>query len=170
MLREKLKNEGPAALYNGATASVLATIVGHYPWFATYNLLSEYIPTAHEIQEHIAASDLTSTIDASYALLGSLDQRLFSLLRSGVIGVAASSTSDICSNGLRVLKTLKQTSSDNATSSTSKFSYIGAARHIINSEGWYGLLGRGLETRLLANAVQGALFSVLFKLFQDSSR
>ena len=71
---------------------------------------------------------------------------------------------------LRVLKTVRQTSLDSGDEDSSKFSYIEAATDIIDSEGWAGLLGRGLETRLLANAVQGALFSVLFKFFQGSSR
>ncbi len=173
LLQDKISSEGPSALYNGAIASVLATIIGHYPWFYTYNTLSEVLPTAQDIQQHLASvtsTDLVESTDSIYAFLGLLDPQLFSLLRGGLIGVAASSTSDICSNSLRVLKTVRQTSLDSGEEDSSKFSYIEAAKDIIDSEGWAGLLGRGLETRLLANAVQGALFSVLFKFFQGSSR
>lgn len=173
LLQDKISSEGPSALYNGAIASVLATIIGHYPWFYTYNTLSELLPTAQDVQQHLASvtsTDLVESTDSIYAFLGLLDPKLFSLLRGGLIGVAASSTSDICSNSLRVLKTVRQTSLDSGDEDSSKFSYIEAAKDIIDSEGWAGLLGRGLETRLLANAVQGALFSVLFKFFQGSSR
>jgi hypothetical protein len=44
---------------------------------------------------------------------------------------------------------------------------VEAAKEIIRTEGVKGLLGRGLPTRLLANGLQGLLFSVLWKLFSD---
>lgn len=44
---------------------------------------------------------------------------------------------------------------------------VEAAKRIIREEGWLSLLGRGLGTRILANGLQGILFSVLWKLFQD---
>jgi hypothetical protein len=44
---------------------------------------------------------------------------------------------------------------------------VEAAKEIIRKEGVAGLLGRGLPTRLLANGLQGLLFSVLWKLFSD---
>ena len=31
---------GPSTLFNGAIANSLATLIGHYPWFLTYNYLS----------------------------------------------------------------------------------------------------------------------------------
>ena len=42
-----------------------------------------------------------------------------------------------------------------------------AARLIILDEGIFGLLGRGLKTRILCNGLQGLLFSILWKLFLD---
>lgn len=162
MIREKIASEGPSVLYNGAIASVLATIVGHYPWFFTYNSLSDVLPTAQELHQ-MASTDP----DTLYAMLGQVDERLLSLLRGAIIGVAASSASDICSNSLRVLKTVRQTSVDSSEEGKN-FSYISAAKEIVEAEGWNGLLGRGLQTRLLANAVQGALFSVLYKFFSAS--
>ena len=64
------------------------------------------------------------------------------------------------SNSLRVLKTVRQTSGSNNTS------YIDIAKEVTKQDGLLGLLGRGLQTRLIANALQGMLFSVLFKYFQ----
>ena len=56
---------------------------GHYPWFFVYNYLNETLPQYDELPKR--------------------------LLRSAVIGFAASATSDTCSNSIRVIKTTKQT-------------------------------------------------------------
>ena len=93
-----------------------------------------------------------------------MNPQLLQLLRSGFIGLCASSVSDISSNSLRVLKTVRQTSDDGSKDS---FSYIETAKGIIKEEGFNGLFGRGLQTKLLANGLQSSLFSVLFKYFSS---
>jgi hypothetical protein len=40
-----------------------------------------------------------------------------------------------------------------------------AARQVIRQDGRLGLFGRGLKTRILANGLQGIMFSILWKLF-----
>ena len=82
------------------------------------------------------------------------------LLRGALIGCAASATSDCVSNSLRVLKTVRQTSPD------AGLTYAQAAAAVLAAEGWAGLLGRGLGTRLLTNVLQGAFFSVAWKLVE----
>jgi len=60
---------------------------------------------------------------------------------------------------------LRQSSSnDNDT----KKSLIETAQQVVAQEGLSSLLFRGLSTRLYANALQGILFSVLFKYFQTN--
>lgn len=81
------------------------------------------------------------------------------LLRSAFMGSCATAVSDTASNSIRVVKTTKQTS---ATS----VSYAGAVRLVVANDGWTGLLFRGLGTRLLANALQSALFSVIWKAIE----
>lgn len=44
---------------------------------------------------------------------------------------------------------------------------VEVATLIVREEGIFGLLGRGLKTRILANGLQGLLFSILWKLFLD---
>jgi hypothetical protein len=39
---------------------------------------------------------------------------------------------------------------------------------VIEKDGLGGLFGRGLRTKILANAVQGIMFSVLWRLGQDA--
>lgn len=99
--------------------------------------------------------------------------------------------SDTISNSLRVLKTYRQVNQSRISYSESLFirkvrlqiiftgagladrpaarpaSPAQAAKRIIREEGWLALFGRGLGTRILANGLQGLLFSVLWKLFQD---
>ena len=38
---------------------------------------------------------------------------------------------------------------------------------MVAADGFKGLFGRGLKTRIIANGLQGLLFSVLWKLFLD---
>lgn len=81
-------------------------------------------------------------------------------MRNAGIGFAASFTSDTISNSLRVLKTFRQTSAE-------QISYLEAAQGIIDKEGWMGLFGRGLKTRILTNGMQGMMFSVCWRYFDD---
>eukprot|EP00596_Hydrurales_sp_CCMP1899_P004120 CAMPEP_0119050530 /NCGR_PEP_ID=MMETSP1177-20130426/70467_1 /TAXON_ID=2985 /ORGANISM="Ochromonas sp, Strain CCMP1899" /LENGTH=461 /DNA_ID=CAMNT_0007029049 /DNA_START=366 /DNA_END=1751 /DNA_ORIENTATION=+ len=231
ILKKRLETDGPKTLFSGALASSSATLVGHYPWFLTYNYLSDRLPSGIEIIQniHVLTSDLGASVQGmtggdldllaflpifahyrvdlsegasvvSHLLTNTnIDPTFFNLLRSAFIGLCASSLSDICSNSLRVLKTTKQTAGDenlvnktamknevesevseienNVTSpqiiesvSMKSKSYRELAADIIAKDGWGGLFGRGLQTRILANALQGMLFSVLFKYFQGSSK
>lgn len=95
-------------------------------------------------------------LDATLSVPDSLAAKL---ARNAGIGFAASCVSDTASNSIRVLKTYRQTAEV-------KVSYVDAARSIVAKDGLFGLFGRGLQTRLLANGVQGALFSVGWKYFQ----
>jgi hypothetical protein len=78
------------------------------------------------------------------------------LVRSAGMGFCASLVSDTTSNSIRVVKTVKQTSADN-------LGYVGTVKQIIAQDGLQGLFFRGLSTRLLSNAAQGVMFSVLWK-------
>ncbi|RGP73951.1 carrier protein [Fusarium sporotrichioides] len=136
LLRRRIKSNGIGSLWWGAFATAAATFVGHYPWFATYNFLSETItePPRHPL--------------------------VWWLLRLAFIGFCASIVSDSISNSLRVVKTYRQVND-------TKISYSEAARAVVVQDGVFGLLGRGLKTRILANGLQGILFSILWKLFLD---
>jgi hypothetical protein len=141
--------EGPGALYQGAIAQAAATAVGHFPWFLTYNFLNDQLPP-------ISASD----------------DLMLSLARSAFLGLCSSCVSDICSNSLRVIKTTKQTarlSSESAPEQekSKDISYSEVVRLIIETDGVAGLFGRGLQTRLLTNSIQGAVFSIVWKYFQE---
>ncbi|KAI5116637.1 hypothetical protein M0805_002400 [Coniferiporia weirii] len=82
------------------------------------------------------------------------------LARQAFIGFCASVISDTVSNSLRVVKTYRQVNE-------TRISYISAARAVVATDGLKGLFGRGLKTRILANGLQGLMFSVLWKLFLD---
>ncbi|KAF8435501.1 mitochondrial carrier [Boletus edulis BED1] len=96
-------------------------------------------------------------LDATLPLPTTLIEKL---VRSAFIGFVASIASDCISNSLRVVKTYRQV---NAT----RIAYLDAARAVIAADGVTGLFGRGLKTRILANGLQGIMFSVLWKLFLD---
>lgn len=84
MLRKKISNGGVRVLFHGSLGAMGATMVGHFPWFFTYNSLSAWwqpIPT-----------DFASKLG-----------------RNATIGFCSSVVSDCISNSVRVVKTTKQT-------------------------------------------------------------
>ncbi len=108
--------------------------------------------------------------------MDSSEELFLSLLRSALIGVCSSCVSDTCSNSLRVIKTTKQTAAlggsgmdgtvDQKSITRGEITYRDAVTLILDKDGWGGLFGRGLRTRLLTNALQGAIFSILWKYFE----
>ena len=81
-------------------------------------------------------------------------------LRNGLIGFSSSIVSDSCSNSLRVLKTSKQTYPNN-------IGYLDIGKNIIKNDGLLGLMGRGLKTRILTNGLQGMIFTIGWKYFEE---
>lgn len=81
-------------------------------------------------------------------------------IRNAFIGFCSAAISDTCSNSLRVLKTTRQTSLE-------PIGYVDSAKAIIGKEGYAGLFGRGLKTRILTNGIQGALFTVGWKAIAE---
>ncbi len=41
-------------------------------------------------------------------------------------------------------------------------SYVGVVREVVTKDGWIGLFGRGLKTRLIANGIQVKDFKIIF--------
>eukprot|EP00531_Pseudo-nitzschia_arenysensis_P012362 CAMPEP_0116125140 /NCGR_PEP_ID=MMETSP0329-20121206/5651_1 /TAXON_ID=697910 /ORGANISM="Pseudo-nitzschia arenysensis, Strain B593" /LENGTH=395 /DNA_ID=CAMNT_0003619159 /DNA_START=222 /DNA_END=1409 /DNA_ORIENTATION=+ len=121
-----------SALYQGAAATAVSSIIGHYPWFVIYNGLS----SAEWLQRLIPKN----------------------LFRHASIGLVASVVSDTIVNVFRVIKTTKQTIGANHD-----FTYSDTIRIIVAADGWKGLFGRGLRTRVLANSVQSILFTVIWR-------
>jgi len=81
-------------------------------------------------------------------------------VRNAVIGFASAAVSDTISNSLRVLKTTRQTALE-------PVGYMESAKQIIEKEGYAGLFGRGLGTRILTNGIQGALFTIGWKAIAE---
>jgi len=85
VLKNKIKTNGICALYHGSMGAFGATLIGHFPWFYTYNFLSENIPKPEE------------------------GETLKKLSRYALIGFSSSLVSDSISNSARVVKTTRQT-------------------------------------------------------------
>lgn len=79
-------------------------------------------------------------------------------MRNAGIGLAASIVSDTAVNAIRVVKTTKQ-----AVGSKHSMSYSEVIGMVLAADGWRGLFGRGLLTRILANALQSVVFTVLWR-------
>jgi len=135
----KVRQGGPIVLWHGAFGAYGATLVGHYPWFFVNNYLEATLPKV-------------DPNDSNYMMK--------KLGRNAGIGFCASVASDCCSNSIRVIKTVKQTS-------TVPITYTEAMKQVVEKDGMAGLFGRGLKTRIMANGMQGIMFKVLWKLFED---
>jgi len=96
-------------------------------------------------------------LDANLPIAHTLWQKL---TRRAIIGFIASVVSDTISNSLRVVKTYRQVNE-------TRIGYMDAASAVIASDGIMGFLGRGLKTRILANGLQGLMFSLLWNYFLD---
>ena len=129
ILSNKINKNGYRVLYNGVLASSTSTLVGHFPWFYTYNYLNEIIPKK--------------------------EAGIEKMTRSAIIGFASSSISDVCSNTFRVIKTNRQTSAEN-------ISYSRLIKNIIEKESVFGLMTRGLKTKIITNGIQGMCFTIMF--------
>ena len=129
-------------------------------------------------------------VNEQIPIINKEDDLFLFLVRSAVLGLTASCISDCVSNSLRVIKTTKQTAG--LSDDGSEITYREALTLILDQDGVTGLLGRGLQTRLLVgarslifasrlvltllpfvhlpqtNAIQSAAFSILWKYFQAS--
>ena len=132
-LQARIAVVGLGCMYDGALAAALATLVGHFPWFVTHNYLTSLFP-----DENHSSGAFTK------------------LSRRAAIGFASSVVSDCVSNGVRVLKTVKQTSQVQVT-------YGDVLSNLLQTEGVWGLMGRGLGTKVLANGISAMLFTVMWK-------
>ena len=74
ILSDRLAKEGIFTLWSGALGSSVATLMGHYPWFLTYNFLQGKVPKMSGVAGQF---------------------------RSAIIGFISSFTSDVISNSVR---------------------------------------------------------------------
>ena len=100
------------------------------------------------------------TLDLLQEILPNYQGTGSNLVRNAFIGFTASVVSDTISNSLRVIKTVRQTYYE-------PISYTKTVQLVLAKDGKKGLLGRGLKTRIMANGMQGLIFSVLWKYIQD---
>merc|ERR1712118_170324 len=89
----------PTALWQGACGAMAATGVAFYPFFYTNNQLCATLPA--------------------------WEFRFGKYMRDALIGFVSAAAADSCANSLRVLKTVRQTSTANVT-------YLQAATDIVS--------------------------------------
>jgi hypothetical protein len=141
-------------MWYGSWATVAATLAGHYPVISVIHLHMDLFVHKSSHPQWYGTYDY---LDATLPLPDTLFQKLG---RQALIGFCASVISDTVSNSLRVVKTYRQVNE-------TRIGYSAAARAVIAADGVQGLFGRGLKTRILANGLQGLMFSVLWRLFMD---
>lgn len=98
----KIRTSGVGVLWHGALASSAASLIGHYPWFLTFNTLNARWPRYEDTVSNLG--------------------------RSAVIGFTSSVVSDTVSNSVRVVKTVRQTY-ETPIRSASRWERTGGAMH-----------------------------------------
>ncbi|CAM9463625.1 unnamed protein product [Scytosiphon promiscuus] len=138
VMKERIRIRGPIAAYDGALAFAGGSLMGHYPWYLTYNILEQKLPRKGEGRSRRA--------------------------RSAFIGAAASIVSAAASNAFRVLKVFRQSHDHpNGLSYAQSVRHIikkdgGGARGVL------GIFGRGLGGRVAASALQqGLVFNMVWQ-------
>ncbi|CAJ1969520.1 unnamed protein product [Cylindrotheca closterium] len=124
-------------LYQGAIINSISSAMSNFPWFFIYNLLSK-----NQVVMSLVQSPL---------------------VRNGLVGFCASLVSDTIVNPLRVIKTTKQSMGSKHEGIT----YGDTVRMIFTADGWKGFFIRGLRTRMIANAIQSALFTIIWRKLAD---
>jgi len=137
LMGRRLQASGVSELWSGALAMFAVIWIASFPFWTVYNAVLEYWPAPQ-----------TATMR---------------MVRNGLAGVLASLASDIASNGVRVLKVKRQAAEE---SSVSIEGYLKDARDVISKDGAFGFLFRGITTKLVVGAAQGAFFSVLWNLLR----
>ena len=132
-LRRSITLSGPVAVFfKGTFGTMLAQFMGHYPWYTVSNFLEVRVPVHKEVL-------------------------LYTLLRAAAIGCIATIVSDCVTNGIRVVNTYRQTSSEPLT-------YTETVKRVIKEDGVMGLFTRGLSTKMIANCLNAIIFKVLLLL------
>jgi len=149
ILISKISKYGIQVLWSGAFGNWLANLLGYYPWFVVNNWLEKRLPQPIRPPQR----DNNRNKETKY-------QRS-KLIRRAFIGLCSSFVSDCISNGIRVIKTYKQTSDVPIT-------YVEAILELFHqSNNGLSFLYRGLELKLVCNCLSGILFSILWKMFME---
>jgi hypothetical protein len=137
LMASRVQVAGVRGLWHGSAATAAAAFAMHFPFFLTVNYASGALPPL--------AADATVVDSAA---------------RNGGVGFAAAVAADASSNAFKVVATTQQTSR-----------LVVGAQHvvgrIVGEEGVLGLVTRGLKTRMLNNALQGAFFVIVWKELEE---
>jgi len=156
-LRAKIRTGGPLVMWHGAMGAMGATFAGPSLAFA-YHSSNKSSFTCQCDPGHYPWFATYNTIDELWQPVPK--DTISKLGRAASMGFCASVVSDTVSNSIRVMKTFRQTSEV-------PISYREVAQTIIKQDGLIGLFGRGLQTRILSNGLQGIMFSIAWKFLQE---
>lgn len=141
-LKAEYRVFGPKMFWRGSVGIATNSFIGTYAWFGTFNALQALLNRRYRSKETPLA---TKT------------------LQNGLCGLTAAFASSIFTNGIDVLKTHRQTGGGTTT-------YLMALRKIRETETFGQFWCRGLRPRLALDGIQGFVFSMLWKFFEEDFR
>ena len=88
-LKEKVKENGISILWTGSLAASLATFIGHYPWFSTYNYLNDILPSPEYMHQYLLyGSNFNNDNNIDINIINNIDHVLNNLNNIGSISIA----------------------------------------------------------------------------------
>ena len=124
IIKNKLNIYGTKILWTGTYAYAGISFINYSIWVSMYNYLNIYLP-----------------------------RKINQDLRNGIIGFSATVCADLVINPLRVIKTYKQSHSDNLT-----YTEI-VKNNIIKEKRYYS----GIQAKMLFNCINSAFYVILWK-------
>lgn len=137
-LKSEYGTYGPRMFWRGSIGIGTNSFIGTFSWFGCFNTLQSTLAFYRNKDTPISTKTL----------------------QNGVCGLFASFASSICTNGIDVLKTHRQTGGGHTT-------YVTALRKIRETETFGQFWCRGLRPRLALDGLQGLVFSMLWKFFEE---
>lgn len=160
-LSSKAKTYGIRVLWDGALGNSVATLAGHYPWFVVNNWLEQLLPKPTKTK-NTTKDDGNDDDD---------DDRRYQrqiLIRRAFIGFCSSVVSDCVSNGIRVVKTYRQTAEVPLSYGEALSELMSLAdQHQAGFAFPLSFVTRGLGLKVVSNGLSGILFSVLWKMILE---
>jgi hypothetical protein len=167
LLRERVRRHGVRSLYNGAGFSILSASLRHTLWFSTYNILAGIVDNYSAEAAREAGDGVSHNLhvdSAGFIDLGPVappdpvHPYYWIVLQNAAIGLTCAMVTDVVGNPLSLLKAYRQTADGNV-------SYREAFTHVTREHGVRALFTRGLSTRLIVDALNSIVFTVLWRLW-----
>lgn len=174
-LWERVRKQGPGPLWQGALTNAGSTAAKDFVWFYTFNSLNGVLPPASKDEVLVSLIQAALVGISSSCVADTLTNPLNVIKTTQQTALLKGADPPPNPGGkvpeadgaeTETLKRSGRLQNGESSKDASAVSIAEALALVLEKDGLPGLFGRGLQTKLLTNVIQGALFSVLLKYMQ----